>query len=150
MTEPRTDRDTTPESSERPTQAFQYPVNHVVGIIETPAQLESAVAALETGGFLASEIAVGTGQATGDALDASTGRTGLAHLAIRVAEHLGISNDEMDMKDRYEQALRDGQFVIAILAPSDARKELAAQMLRAHGAHFVNFLGRFTIESMHR
>ena len=71
---------------------------------------------------------------------ASTGRTGLAGLAIRIAEKLGIENDEMAAKEHYEQALRDGRFLVAVSAPTDERRALAASLLRENGGHFVKLL----------
>ena len=115
---------------------MQYPENHVVGVVDTPEQLRSAAKALTGGGFLTSELGVSCGTDAADALDATTGRT-------------GIENDEMAVKERYEQALRDGHFVVAISAPTEERKALAAKILQEHGGHFVNFLGRYTMVRMH-
>jgi hypothetical protein len=56
----------------------------------------------------------------------------------------------MELKDRYEQALREGRYAISVLAPTEDRKNEAGQILRDHGASFVNFLGRFSIEALHR
>jgi hypothetical protein len=121
-----------------------------VAIVDKPDQLTSAAGALKDGGFLDSEIEVTCGQAAADLVNANTGRTGLAHLAIRLAERIGVANDEMEVKDRYEQALRDGQFVVSVLAPTEERKTNAGKILRDHGAQFVNFLGRFAIEELRR
>ena len=149
MTEPRTDRDISPGAAPQSAEFVRYPENHVVGVVDTPDQVRSAVDALSNAGFRTSEISVTSGRAAADALDASTGRTGLANLAIRIAERIGIANDEMEAKDRYEQALRDGQFTVSVLAPTDERKDVAANVLREHGGHFITFLGRRTIEFLH-
>ncbi len=149
MSEPRADRDATQESPSTRAESVRYPTNHVIAVVDTSGQLRSVARALTEGGFLDSEIEVTCGQAAADALDASTGRTGLAHLAIRLAERLGISNDEMAVKERYEQALRDGRFVVTVVAPTDERKNRAGQILRDHGAHFVNFMGRYSMEILH-
>ncbi len=151
MTEPRSPDDTARTGAAKPEpESPRYPVNHVVGILDTPEQVESVVNALLTGGFLDSEINVACGQVKADALNATTGRTGLAHVAIRVAERLGLSTDERDTKERYEEALRDNQFVVAVLAPSAERKERATRMLKDNGGRFINYMGRFTIESLRR
>ena len=150
MSEPRSDRDATQESSSPRAESVRYPTNHVIAVVDTADQLTSAARALTEGGFLDSEIEVTCGRAAADALDANTGRTGLAHLAIRLAERLGISNDEMAVKERYEEALRDGRFVVTVAAPTDERKNIAGQILHDHGAHFVNFMGRFSMEVLHR
>ena len=40
--------------------------------------------------------------------------------------------------------------MLAVLAPTEERKELAARLLREVGAVEVNFLGRFAIEALRR
>jgi hypothetical protein len=50
----------------------------------------------------------------------------------------------------YEAALRDGDFVVSVAAGTDERKDVAARILLDHGAHFVNFLGRYTMAMIAR
>jgi len=149
MTEPRTDRDAAQTSAGKSAELVRYPENHLLGVVDAPEQLSTTLAALTDAGFRDSEVSVACGTAAADALDASTGRTGLANLAIRIAERIGIANDEMAVKDRYEQALRDGRFVVSVLAPTDERRELAATVLHDHSGHFINHLGRRTIEVLY-
>lgn len=148
MTEPRTDRDTVQRSTGRSGEPIRYPTNHVVAIVDGPTALRSAYSALRDAGFLASEIGVSSGQAAAEALEESPGRTGLTGALVRIAEHFGVADGEMEMKDRYEQALREGRFVVSVLAPTEERKDLTARILRDNGANWINFLGRFTIETM--
>ncbi len=148
MTEPHADRDAAPESRRQASELLHYPTNHVVAIVDTPERVSAALTALADAGFSESEIVIGCGREVADALDASTGRTGLANLLIRIAERLGVSHNEMRLKDRYEEALRDGKIVVSVLAPDGERKERAAELLAEHGAHFINFLGRFSIEAI--
>jgi hypothetical protein len=124
----------------------RYPENHVVAVLDTNAQVTNATAALTSGGFLDSEIHYGTGATAADELGASTGRTGLTSLLIRLAEHIGVVDEEMEMKHRYEQAMRDDKFVISVAAPTEERKERATEILRAHGAHAIAYYGKQTIE----
>lgn len=126
----------------------QYPVNHVVGVIDTPAEAGAAADALAAGGFLASEVHVACGSDAAAALRATTGRTGIANVAIRIAQRLGIADDEMEVKATYEQALADGRFVLVVDAPTDTRRQLATSLLREHNAHAVAFLGRYSIEKL--
>lgn len=140
--------DTTTPASHALDGPVRYPTNTVLGVLDTQEQLERAVAALTGGGFLDSEIHVGVGAERAEAVRTSTGRTGLAGLAARLAERLGVQDDEMEFKAHYEQAMRDGRFVVGVEAPSDARRERATEILRDHGAHAVSFHGRFTIEGI--
>ena len=142
------DRSAAASGRDEPAGGGGYPTHHVVGVINTEDELERAVAALTDRGFLDDEINVVAGQAAADALHARTGRTGLANLAIRIAERLGVTDDEMDVKAHYEQALRDGHLLILVDAPTDARKERAAEILREHRAHTVNYMGRLSWEEI--
>jgi hypothetical protein len=142
MGDDTTDHGTSAAADHGPPERIRYPVHHIVGIVNTDAQAAHAVEALRAGGFLDSEVHVAAGQAEADALHAQTGRTGLADLAIRFAEFLGVSDDEMETKALYEQAMRDGRFVFLIDAPSEERQHQAAKILREHGAHTVNYMGR--------
>lgn len=129
-------------------KAPPYPTNQVVAILDTEEQVIGAVEELTSSGFLDSEVQVGTGVAAAGRLSASTGRSGLTGLVIRIAERLGVADVEMEIKHRYEQALRDGHFVVLVPAPTEERKQLAAGILERHGAHTVAFHGRFSIEGM--
>lgn len=128
----------------------RYPTDHVVAVLDTADRARAAWTALTHSGFLESEVLVSYGKAAAEILDATTGRAGLAGLAIQIAEQFGVQDDEMELKRRYEQALREGGFVLAVLAPTEERKKLAARLLREDGAVEVNFLGRFAIEPLRR
>ncbi len=125
-----------------------YPANHVVAVVDTLSQVRALVPDLTANGFLESEIHVHSGVAHANELDESTGRGGLAGIAIRIAEALGIENVEMEVKSRYEQAMRDGHYVLVIAAPTEERKERVSEILAQHEAHSVTFHGRFTIEDI--
>lgn len=129
-------------------ESVQYPVNHIVGVVDTAKQVSALVPDLIANGFMDSEIHVHSGINRAEALDESTGRGGLAGIAIRLAERLGIENIEMEQKERYEQAMRDGQYVVLVAAPTENRKDRAAETLAKHDAHTVSFHGRFTIEDI--
>jgi hypothetical protein len=144
MTNDTTDHGTSGAADREPPARIKYPVNHIVGVINTGTDATRAVKALRAGGFLDSEVHIAAGEAEADALGAQTGRTGLADLAIRFAEFIGVENDEMETKDRYEQAMRDGRFVFLVDAPTEERQQQAAKILREHGAHTMNYMGRLS------
>lgn len=140
------------ESTQRPTgpdmDPSHYLTNHVIGIVDTPDQATCAVDALTRAGFRESEIGLASGPVQADRLRAATGRTGFQDLVIRVAQSLGITHDELEVKNRYEQALRDGQILAFVAAPTEERKDRSAQIIRDCGGHFINFLSRFTREAI--
>jgi hypothetical protein len=148
MPAPRPDRKDARPAADRSTAPVYYPENRLLGVVDSPAQVTSAVEALTAGGFLVSEVEVTCGQAQAERVAASTGRRGLLDLVIRVAERLGLADDEIETKGRYEQALRDGGLIVSVLASTDERKARAADIVRAHGGHLITFFGRLTIEKI--
>ena len=150
MPEPRADRDATPGPVRRPAEPIQYPTNHVVAVVDTPEQLASALAALKRAGFPESEVVVGCGEAMADALHASSGRSGVPGLVIRIAQRLGAAMEETELKDRYEEALRDDKIVVSVQVPDGERRERVADLLAEHGARSIHFFGRFLIQGLHQ
>ena len=126
----------------------RYPENRVVALLDTRAQLESAVDALTSNGFLPSEIEVIHGAAASDKLRENTGRSGIAHLAMRFAESIGIPNDETTIKNEYADGLGKGQLLVAVLASTEERRKLAGRILEEGGGSSVRFFGQYTIESI--
>jgi len=125
-----------------------YPERPVVaGVLGSGAQVAALAQALADAGVPASDIDVAHGHAAAESLR-GTGRTGWTHLAARLTERLGIPNDEIALRNRYEDELRNGEFVVAVLAPDDERKTLVARLMNQLGATLINYLGRFTFEVM--
>lgn len=124
----------------------RYPENHVVGLLDTTEQVEAAVNALTRGGFLASEIELMHGAAASEKLRQNTGRSGLAHLAMRFAESIGMPNDETAIKNQYADGLGRGQLLLAVLAPTEERRKVAGRILEEHGGTNIKFFGQYTIE----
>jgi hypothetical protein len=143
-------RDAAPNPGQDEIEPIQYPIGHVLGILDTEDQTTCAVEALVNGGYLESEVHLGRGPETLERSEAGTGRGGIQDWAIRFFERLGVRNAESEMKQGYEQALREGRIVIAVLTPTDERKDRAAQMLQDCGAHFINFYGRLNVERILR
>ena len=119
-------------------------------MLDTSEQVECALDALVNRAFLESEIEINRGVEFADRLGASTGREGLSDWFIRLFQTVGLKNPETEIKEEYEQAVRDGHAVIAILTPTEERKDLAAQLLQGCGARHLNYFGRFEVERIGR
>jgi hypothetical protein len=142
------DRVTISANRADPAAAPRYPENHLVALLDDDAQVGRTVAALTSGGFLPEEIQVACGAEAGARLRATSGRTGLTGLLVHIAERLGFKDDEMEVKDVYEKALHNGQFLLAIAVPTQLRRERAEQILRDADAHGIAHLGKFTVERL--
>jgi len=136
--------------AESDTGEVQYPTNHVVAIFDTSDQTGCALDALTGGGFLESEVDVNRGADDADRLAAGTGRRGLQDWFIRLTGSVGLKNAETEMKEHYEQALRDNRSVVAVLTPTEERKDLAADIFQRCGGHFINFFGKLNVERIAR
>ena len=132
--------------TESEARGVQYPTHHVVAIFDTSDQTSCALDALLGGGFLESEVAVARGTEDADRLAAGTGRQGLRDWFIRLTGTVGLKNTETEMKERYERALREDHTVIAVLAPTEERRDRAADTFRKCGGHFINFFGPLNVE----
>ena len=139
-----------PQNLEESTEPVRYPTHNLVGVLDTLRQLKAATSDLMSQGFLASEIEVAQGAAAADRVDATTGRGGFTGLALRIAEKLGLHDEELEFKDHYEEAMRSGRFVIRVAAPSEERKDRATEILKQHGAHSVAYFGKYTIHGLVR
>jgi hypothetical protein len=126
-------------------ETIPYPTNHVVGIIARTS-VEAVLSDLRSQNFTDADVHVQQGTEVADRLAASSGHSGILGAILRIADHLGIREDELEEKHRYEEALRDGDAVVLVYTPEEDRKDRAGKILNAHGAHFINFLGRYTSE----
>jgi hypothetical protein len=140
------DQDAAKQGRQNDEESVQYPTNHVVAILDTQDQTACAVDALVRGGFFESEVELLRGNEEADRLAGGTGRRGFLDWFIRLTGSVGLKNAETEMKDRYEQALRDGNTLLAVLTPTDDRKDRAAQILKECGGRFINFFGRLNVE----
>jgi hypothetical protein len=89
-----------------PEEPVTYPEQQVLAVFDDEEALAAAIEELTRVGVPDSDLDVACGTERADALRASTGRSGLANLAIRIADQLGIKNTEMEAKARDEQARR--------------------------------------------
>lgn len=139
-----------PHDAAGSSEPIRYPTHNLVGVLDTLEQLREATKDLMSQGFLASEINVAQGRVAADRLDATTGRGGFTGLALQIAEKLGLQDEELEFKDHYERAMRDGRFVIRVAAPTEERKDRATEILKQNGAHSVAYFGKYTIHGIVR
>ena len=125
-----------------------YPLNHVISIMPTEKEAITAFDSLIANGFLESEVTLGSGPELADRIRATSGRSGLVGRILEVLDRFGAGGDEIDDRHEYEQALRDGAVTVLVLAPTAERKLRAAEILRLHGGHFINFFGKLEIEQL--
>jgi hypothetical protein len=79
-----------------------------------------ALHTLVESGFLESEVTLTSGQEIADRIGASSGRSGLVGRVLQVVDHFGGGGEEMEARHQYEQALREGQVNVLVLAPTSS------------------------------
>ena len=125
---------------------LKNPVNQVVAILPCEADLAKVVADLHAAGFAPDDIGVLSGRKDAHKLDAASGQRGwLAKLA-----QIGPGFGDLDaghMKD-YAEALRHNEIVIAVVATLGSKRREIADLLKQHGAKFINSYGLFSIEAL--
>jgi hypothetical protein len=120
----------------------------LLAVIDTKAELDAIEAALTEAGIAQEAIEVFTGDDGAAAFDGSGGRNGPAARALRTVQFTLM--DQMPDFAYYEAAARQGRFVLSVKARGAAQTKRAVEILRQHGAHFINRFGLFTTEEYER
>jgi hypothetical protein len=113
----------------------------LLGVIDDPAMAERAVAALVASGFASSDVTLMSP-------DAEQQPPRLWTRLVRVFQFMSM--DQGPDFHYYEAAVREGRAVVAvrIRGRGRARVEETRDLLQAHGAHFINYFGRFQTEEI--
>ena len=125
---------------------LKEPVNQVLAVLPLETDVPAIIAELHKAGSESDAIGVLSGRQDAYKLDAATGNEGwLAKLA-----QMGPGFGDLDagnMKD-YAQALRQNETVIAVVAKLGSKRREIAELLKQHGAKFINSYGMFSIEGL--
>ena len=116
-----------------------YPTNQLLGVIDDPAVAERAVAALLAAGFPSSGVTL-----MSPAAEQQPPR--LWTRLVRLFQFMSM--DQGPDFHYYEAAVREGRAVVAVRIRGRDRLERARDLLLAHGAHFLNYFGRFQTEEI--
>lgn len=127
-------------------RSIGYPTNRLLAVIDDPAIAASALAALRASGIASHDLDVLRGEEGADRVD-GTGEVSGWLGRLRRAFDFTLMDQLVDFA-AYERALRDGRAVIMVHVHGDAPKRSAHGVLKAHGAHFINYYGRFATEEL--
>ncbi len=123
-----------------------YPTDHLMGVLPSPPAAAAAVADLEAAGFRRDAIRVLVGEDAALRIDGRGTHHGLAARLYRLVQFTQM--DQAPDFRRYELEARRGHPVMAIRETDPARRRAIRAILRARGAHFTNFYGRFFTETL--
>jgi hypothetical protein len=130
---------------EESTDRRLFPYNSVVGVIDDPSDLEAAVEELVASGFAESDVNVLCGTAGVRQIDAKGKRKGLLARLFRIVDALGA---EREHTARHVEELEAGHFIVVVDSPDETTKARARDGLAAHGAHFINYYSRVSVENL--
>jgi hypothetical protein len=124
-----------------PEHVERYPIHKVVAVLEEAA-VPGAVAALIAAGVPESAIEVARGAQDAESLE---------HMAdgrplVQLTQALGMG-EEHAQREHYLAALRAGRAVIRVDAQDAARKDQVCALLAANGGRYINYYGRWTVET---
>ncbi|SRR6266542_4466643 len=131
-------------TSNRPSVQLRYPTDKLIAIIDAMPDAEQARQELLEAGFAPDAIGVQHGTGAAEHTVHYTDFDPFPHLA----RLLHVHSIEHEQAVVYEQALRQGQRVIAVHAPKAEARERALGIMEAYNAHDVNFYGQWTIETL--
>ena len=117
-------------------------------MFDSRAEAEAAVAALAAAGFDPARIELFAGPDDAAAFDSSGRRRGIAGRLYRIVEFSWA--DQAPDFAWYEAAVRDGRVVLSVRVRGQRQVRTAADIVLAHGGHFVNHFGWFETQELAR
>lgn len=120
-----------------------YPVDCVVGVLDTPRQAAAAAEALRSAGFAHEDVTVFRGHEGAMTIDPSGRYHGLAARLIRVIEAMSMDSD---LLERYEAEAEQGHVVLAAHVRDARNRQQVEQIFRDNGGHLVTWFGRLHFE----
>ncbi len=112
-----------------------------MGVLPSPAAAEAAIAELERSGTDPDAIRVLVGEEAALRIDGRGTHHGVVARLYRLLQFTQM--DQAPDFRRYEREARRGHPVVAVKETDPARRKVIRATLRAHGAHFTNFYGRY-------
>ena len=119
--------------------------NRVMAVIDDAEHARAAVETLERAGVPERELAALSGTEGAREIDAEGTYGGGVKHALRALQGLTVEGHHLR---RYEAELARGHLVVDIAVHGRQKRDRVVQILRSHGAHFINAYGRWTIESV--
>lgn len=122
---------------------YAYPSNKIVGVIDTPDDLQAVLVELKDARIDLGDIETLCGQPGIERLDRSGKRHGLVAQLIRLAQFMG---EEQTHLQRHEEELAAGHFLVSVVVGKDESvKGKVRDVLHAHGGHYY---GRYTVQDL--
>jgi hypothetical protein len=131
-----------------PKRSIGSAVGRLLAVLDTPAEADAAAEALTKAGIEPAKIERFQGADDAALFDASGRRHGLRGRLYRLIEFSWA--DQAPDFAWYEAALREGRVVLSTRVRGQRQLRQAADILLAHGGHFINHFGWFETQELAR
>jgi len=121
---------------------YHRPIYHVVGLLTEKSEIPALSSELAAAGVDVSAVEILCGEQGVRILDAHGRYHGLRARIVRAFQQLGYDETTLAI---YDEALRDGEFVLHVPARPADRGRIAA-LLQRHQVHDVGYFGPGTFE----
>jgi hypothetical protein len=129
-----------------PSERFRaYPTNRILAILKSSTAANAAAADLVAAGIPASSIETACGEEGLRKVDFTGERHGIWARIFRAIQGVG---ELAEYKERFEQALRGGECLLAVDAAAEPVRELVHQRLKASGARYINFFAPLKVQRL--
>ncbi len=122
-----------------------YPTGWILATVDDPDEAVRLDADLAAAGIAPEDRMILTGGEGAKRLDGLGRQSGFLARMHRVTQYLAM--DQMPDFLVYELALRDGRAVVGV-RPGDKVRSTAIEVLKRHGAHFINRFGAWSTEEV--
>jgi uncharacterized protein (DUF302 family) len=121
---------------------YSYPAHKLLGVFNDPEKVKASLDDLKESGFHEHDVEVicNAGQ-----IDFSGEKHGVLGRIVRSLQHLSAEGRYLD---RYEQDMKDGRLLLAVVAKDAETKEKVKDILQAHGGYRLTYFGNWLIEGM--
>ena len=118
--------------------------NRVLGVIDDAREADKTVRDLDESGVPDGAVETLCGDSGVERIDVGGEHGNRIAKLIRAVESV---NPEGEQLRHYKDELEQGHCVIDVPVFDEARREQAVQILQAHGAHYINAYGQWTVET---
>jgi hypothetical protein len=119
--------------------------NRVIAVIDDPRHTQAAVETLERAGIAERDLATFSGEEGARQIDAEGVHSGGVTHVLRGLQRWTVEGAHLR---KYQSELTQGHQVVDVHMHGRRGRDAVARILRAHGAHFINAYGQWTIEGI--
>ncbi len=123
----------------------RHPENHVFGLVNRSEDIETILQELGRRGIEEADVQIVRSQADAKASEPDEAKDGPLEGVVRAVERL---SEEHEFNELYENKVEAGQCLVGIPISDSIDKETARDILREHGAHFINYYGQWVVEEL--